>query len=68
MTGYSFQVDHVEYVAHEDGRPLTLVDCLAAVRGCGNASVWGPTGRPACRLTPRYAGSLYERAHPGANA
>ena len=37
--GYTFTVDHLEYVAHSDGSALTLVDCVRATQGCGNTSV-----------------------------
>lgn len=43
--GYSFQVDHIEYAATKDGRPLTLLDCWRAVYGVGHARIWSPTGR-----------------------
>lgn len=39
MTGYTFTVDHVEYIAHPDGAPLTLVDCILETQHVGVSSV-----------------------------
>ena len=45
MSAYTFAFGPVEYVAHRDGTPLTLVECAREVYGVGEARILRD-GRP----------------------
>lgn len=57
MTGYRFKIDHIEYAAHRDGSPITLVEAWREVYGVARASIVAPDGR----VVLANAGSLYGR-------
>lgn len=44
MAGYTFALGPVEYAAHKDGTPLTLVECWREVEGVGGATIYRPDG------------------------
>lgn len=55
--GYTFSIDHVEYIGTKDGKPFTLLDCWRHVYGVGHAAIYAPSGR----VVLRNAGAISAR-------
>ncbi|MEQ7008383.1 hypothetical protein ABN028_19600 [Actinopolymorpha sp. B17G11] len=59
MTGYTFTLGPMHYIAHRDGTPYRLIDAWREVYGVGGATIYAPNGR----VVLRNAGSLAARGN-----